>query len=271
MGLERADVIGLIPAAGRGTRLGPLPCSKELYPVGFRHDDASREPRAKVVSHYLLEKFRHAGISRAYVILRHGKWDVPTYFGDGQRVGLQLAYLVIGDSLGPADTLDRAYPFIRNNCVAFGFPDVLFGPDDVFDHLLRRLAETDADIVLGLYPGSDSRQMDMVDVDADGRVRAIILKPPSTALRYGWICAVWRPAFTECLHAFLTSERARPDLDKAAYRDIDPQGDLPVGAAIKAAVDTGLRVHALSFPDHTYLDIGTPDNLVEAVRANVRP
>ena len=29
------DIVGVIPAAGRGKRIAPLPCSKELYPVGF--------------------------------------------------------------------------------------------------------------------------------------------------------------------------------------------------------------------------------------------
>ena len=29
------EVVGLIPAAGEAKRIGPLLCSKELYPVGF--------------------------------------------------------------------------------------------------------------------------------------------------------------------------------------------------------------------------------------------
>src|SRR5690606_7285513 len=31
--LPRKEVVGLIPAAGRASRLAPLPCSKELLPV----------------------------------------------------------------------------------------------------------------------------------------------------------------------------------------------------------------------------------------------
>ena len=37
---EMKDVIGLIPAAGRATRLGHLPFSKELLPIGKRTDRA---------------------------------------------------------------------------------------------------------------------------------------------------------------------------------------------------------------------------------------
>ena len=54
------NVVGLIPAAGRAERLGPLPCSKELLPIGFR--ETPRGPAPKVAGHYLLERFRAAGV-----------------------------------------------------------------------------------------------------------------------------------------------------------------------------------------------------------------
>ncbi len=45
------EIIGLIPAAGQATRLAPLPCSKELYPIGLERGGA----RPKVVCEYLLD------------------------------------------------------------------------------------------------------------------------------------------------------------------------------------------------------------------------
>ena len=75
------QVVGLVPAAGSGKRIAPLPCSKELFPIGFQLANGKSEPRAKVVSQYLLEKFRIAGITTAYIVLRKGKWDIPAYFG----------------------------------------------------------------------------------------------------------------------------------------------------------------------------------------------
>ncbi|HEU5304008.1 MAG TPA: hypothetical protein VFU40_05135, partial [Gemmatimonadales bacterium] len=261
MNSESVDVVALVPAAGQGLRIAPLPCSKELFPIGFRLDRQRGEPRPKVASQYLFEKFRTAGITSAYVVLRQGKWDIPAYFGDGRGLGMHLAYLVIPDSLGPPDTLDRAYPFVNTRWVAFGFPDILFGPDDVFAQLLERLRATRADIILGLYRAHDCRLMDMIDVDAAGRVRAIILKPSSSALRYAWVCAVWTPVFTECMHDLLAAERAKSAVDRMGYRAMDHQGDLPVGAVIQFALERGLHVHGLAFPDETYIDIGTPTDL----------
>jgi len=68
------EVIGLLPAGGKATRLAPLPCSKELYPVGFRALDEGESVRPKVVCHYLLEKMRLAGVIKVYIVLGKAKW-----------------------------------------------------------------------------------------------------------------------------------------------------------------------------------------------------
>ena len=263
--MERRDVVGHVPAAGRGNRIAPLPCSKEIYPIGFRRDGPNGEPRARAASHHLFDKMQRAGIETAYIVLRNGKWDIPAYFGDGQIVGMRLAYLVIEESQGPPDTLDRAFAFVRGKHVAFGFPDILFGPDDVFTRLMA--TSGNPDVVLGLFPAHDCRAMDMVDVDPQGLVRSMVLKPPSTHRRYTWLCAVWNPVFTEFMHDFVESELASRPNDVAAHRAKDAQGDLPVGAVMAAAVDKGLTVMGVVFPEHSYIDIGTPSDLVRAVAA----
>jgi dTDP-glucose pyrophosphorylase len=263
MNSER-QVVGLVPAAGSGKRLAPLPCSKELFPIGFQPAHGNSERRAKVVSQYLLEKFKSAGISTAYIVLRKGKWDIPAYFGDGSIVDLHLAYVVISDSCGPPDTLNRAYQFVRNKLIAFGFPDILFTPADVFGQLLQQQSSTNADVVLGLYPAHDHRLMDMVRVGTEGRVTEMVLKPVQTDLRYAWICAVWTPSFTQFLHDFVLSDHARQYQREHACR-IDAQGDLPVGAVLQAAICKGMHVDSVTFPTGTYIDIGTPEDLTKAL------
>jgi NDP-sugar pyrophosphorylase family protein len=260
-------VVGLVPAAGSAKRLAPLPCSKELYPIGFRSDGENGELRPQVASHHLFQKFQRAGITTAYVVLRNGKWDIPGYFCDGRAVGLHLAYLVIDSSIGPPDTIDRAYAFVRNDSIAFGFPDILFGPDDVFERLLRRLDETRCDVVLGMYPTVEYRSMDMIGVDETGQVRSLELKPQSTTLEHTWACAVWRPTFTEFMHTFVNAERVRVRSDGAAYQTIDAHGDLPVGAVIKQAIEERMRVFGVVVDSRSCLDIGTPQNLAKALRA----
>ncbi len=259
------EVVGLVPAAGMATRLQPFPCSKEVYPVGFVRDEKSGLPRPKVAAQYLLEKFRAAGITKAFLVIKDGKWDIPHYFREGNLVGLSLAYVVIAGSLGPPDTLDRAFPFIEQNRVAFGFPDILFGPDDAYVRLIARQEQTGADVVLGLHEIEDPRVWDMVDSDAAGRVLDLVMKPASTKLTHGWCCAVWTPAFTDFLHSFLRSEETSRNLDRLASKANDPGGDLAVGVVLHAALKAGLSIQRVTFPGERYLDIGTPENLAKAV------
>jgi glucose-1-phosphate thymidylyltransferase len=258
-------VVGLIPAGGQASRIAPLPCSKELYPVGFRQVDGGRSLRPKVVCHYLLEKMRLAGITRAYIVLRQGKWDIPSYLGDGKIVDMHLAYLMLRLPYGVPYTLDQAYPFVQNDFVAFGFPDIIFQPDDGFEKLLKRQSSANADIVLGVFPAERPEMMDMVDVDDMGRVHSLFLKPTETDLHYAWIFAVWTPAFTSFMHEYLTIVGTRTKKNNTSD-DNSQMGELTLGHVIKAAVNEDLKVEAVVFQDHMCLDIGTPNNLVRAIK-----
>jgi glucose-1-phosphate thymidylyltransferase len=200
------------------------------------------------------------------MVIRDGKWDIPQYFADGRSLDMDLAYVVIRDSSGPPDTVNRAYPFIAGKTVAFGFPDIILEPSDVFCRLVHHVKRRNCDLVLGLFPAHDCRAMDMVDVDQEGKVRQLFLKPRRTSLRYAWVCAVWRPTFTDFLHVSVSSMRGPHGIRLRPNRKIDAQGDVPVGAVIKAAVRQGLSVESVTFPQGSYLDIGTPADLRTAVR-----
>lgn len=258
---QSPQVIALLPCGGQATRLAPLPLSKELYPIGFR-PGANSNPRPKVVCHYLLEKMRLAGITRAYCILRPGKWDIPAYFGDGELVDMHLGYLIMRLPHGVPYTLDQAYPFVQHSLVALGFPDILLQPDEIYARLLARQARTNADVVLGLFPCDRPEKAGMVDFDADGTVHLIIEKPQKTHLRYMWGTAIWTPTFTQFLHNYLI----QVEHNFASQPPGIPRKELPIGDVIQAAIAAGLRVEAEAFANGSYLDIGTPENLVQAVR-----
>lgn len=253
------EVIGLVPAAGEANRMGPLPCSKEILPIGIRSGPA--DPRVKVASHVLLERMRHAGISKVFVILRDGKEDIPRFLGDGQDLGLRLEYLTTDSRSGPPFTLDRAYPMVRGARIATGFPDILFEPEDAFSRLLERQKTTEADIVLGLFPTARAERMDMVAVDEEGRVRGLEIKPERTTHRFTWIIATWNGTFTEFLHEFV---------EEAEDRDPDAAGDYHVGDVFRSALEADLRVESVVFPQGRCLDIGTPEDYRVAIRKGGR-
>jgi glucose-1-phosphate thymidylyltransferase len=247
------QVIGVIPMAGRAARLAGLPCSKEIYPIGPRTaDDAGQQPR--VVCEYLLRKMRTAGVSSIYVILRDGKWDIPAYLGDGSKAGLQLAYLMMGLPYGTPYSVDQSFPFVRQATVALGFPDMIFGPEDVFTTLLEHQQWSGADVVLGLFPADRPGKVDMVELDDDGNVMHIIIKPRHTDLNDTWGVAVWAPTFTGFMHEFLALHQ----------KTAAGKPELFVGDVVQAAIKNGLRVRGVRVSEQPFLDIGTWDDLSRA-------
>jgi glucose-1-phosphate thymidylyltransferase len=262
------EIIGLVPAGGKATRLGPLPCSKELFPVGFRSVDESGALRPKVVCHYLLERMRLANISKAYIILREGKWDIPAYLKDGKILDMYLAYLMMDLPFGVPYTLDQAYPFIRDAKVVFGFPDNIFQPGDAFVRLLKKQLESCADIVLGLFPTHQSHKVDMVDLDPDGRICGIHIKPEKTNLRYTWLIAVWTPRFTRFMHEYVTTIQNRNNAGKERA-SFEENQELFVGDVIQAAIHEDIQIDAVLFPNGEYLDIGSPEDILKAIQLKI--
>ena len=255
------QIIGLIPAAGHASRLSGLPCSKELYPIGY--DESGFRPR--VISNHLLEGLRIAIIQRAYIILRKGKWDIPAYYGDGKILDIHLGYLLMDLPYGVPYTLDQAYPFLGEATVALGFPDIIFKPKDAFSKLLSKHSESSADIVLGLFHTPNPHKADMVKFDKNGRVYSIQIKPSETDLEYSWGIAVWSHVFTEFMHKYVVSNRK-------IIEDIASKGihkELFVGDVIQAAIDNGMEVDTVIFEDGNYIDIGTPEDLMKVIQTNI--
>jgi glucose-1-phosphate thymidylyltransferase len=71
---------GVVPAAGRGSRIQPLAFSKELLPVGSRSDKGMDRPCA--VSEYLIERLILGGADKICFVISPGKSDILEYFGD---------------------------------------------------------------------------------------------------------------------------------------------------------------------------------------------
>jgi len=208
---------------------------------------------------------RLANVSKAYIILRKGKWDIPTYLGDGNLVKLSIAYLMMALPFGVPFTLDQSYPFVKEAMVVFGFPDILFKPEDAFVHMLDRQAESDADIVLGLFPSRQPQNEDLVKFGKDERISKIVVKPKSSKLRHTWLIAVWTPAFTHFLHSYITDFKKANKVDEKAVADKNFK-EVFLGEVFDAALKANFRLDHVCFNNGRYIDIGTPENWVKSVK-----
>lgn len=251
-----AGRLGIVPAAGVGSRLSPYRAPKELIQIGYRPVDGLLLPKAAI--EHVLATMRAGGVDRAFVVLSPAKWDVFRYLGSGEHLGMDLAYLCQEAALGMPNALDLATPFLAGGTVCMGMPDTIVAPDDCFARLFDFHDATSADLSLGVFPATEPRALAPVVIEPGShRVLAVADKPENPPAANTWGIVVWSPVFTELLHGFVT----------AALRS-EQERELLLSDVFVDAITAGLRVHALAFETGEYHDIGTPAN-VARVRARL--
>ncbi len=239
------DLIGLIPAAGRGERLG-LPYPKELYPI-------IRDNRYKPISQFVVENLTASGVKNIVFVINETKHQLIGYFGNGFRFGCNFSYVVQENSGGEksstspglAHALDSAYHITRGKTVMFGMADTIMEPVDVFRHLLNA-AWAEDQVILGLFEVSRPEKFGIVETESNGRVRQIIDKPANTDLTHAWGCIVWKPDFTEHLHHSVNHEHI------SDFAEV-----------MNNAISKGMCVRGVELHNGQYFDIGTYEEIVE--------
>lgn len=248
------EIVGLVPAAGTASRLGKLPYSKEVMPLPGMKDNAS------VLSENLVRYFRQGGIQNLYFIIRKGKWDIPEYYGDGSSFGVNIGYLMMKLPFGTPFTISQAFPFIADKIVALGFPDILFEPEDAFLKLKTRFLETDNDLILGMVPSEHYLRSDMIELDAQGKIRDIVIKQNRPDLKYSWFIALWRPSFSLFMNDQLDRILSRNREGRIPLPD-GTSRELYMGDIIREAILTGMKTDYLLFEGGYYRDMGTWEEL----------
>jgi glucose-1-phosphate thymidylyltransferase len=245
------NLIGLVPAAGKGVRLG-LPYPKELYPI-------IRDDHYKPIAQFVVENLIVSGVSDIVFVINETKHQLIGYFGNGGRFGCNFSYVVqesrgsedSSTSPGLANALDSAYHLCRGKTVLFGMADTIMEPTDVFRHLLNA-ARGEDQVVLGLFEVSRPEKFGMVQMADDASVLRIVDKSANTDLRFAWGCIMWRPDFTEYLHYSVNHERT------SDFAEV-----------MNNAISEGLRFRGSVLRGGRYLDLGTFAEMAEL--ETVRP
>lgn len=243
----KEEMIGLIPAAGKGVRLG-LPYPKELYPV-------IRDNRYKPIAQFVLNNMTIAGMRHIIFVINETKHQLVGYFGNGQRFGCRISYVVQeptnyqngSTSPGLAHALDSAYHLTQGKTVFFGMADTIMQPEEVFRHTYE-IMEPGVDAVLALFTTERPEKFGMVRSDQKGRVQEIVDKPRHTDLTKMWGCIIWRPPFTEYLHEAVCD------------------GISDFAQIMNNAIASGMNFRSLHIVGGTYIDLGTYDEIMEMDR-----
>jgi dTDP-glucose pyrophosphorylase len=224
---------GIIPAAGRGSRIQPLAFSKELLPVGSRRHETGERPCA--VSEYLIERMILGGADKLCFVISSGKSDIMEYFGAAYGRA-PIAYMVQPQPVGLCDAVFRPAPLIGpDETVVVGLPDTVWFP-------ARALADLpDDELSFLLFPVTRPELFDAVELDASGRVRAIHVKQAEA--RSHWIWGAFKMP-GRVFHALARLWRT------------PGRGDEYIGTLMNAYIAEGGAAIGVK-AGHAYVDVGT--------------
>jgi glucose-1-phosphate thymidylyltransferase len=225
---------GVIPAAGRGSRIQPLAFSKELLPVGSRTEEGIERPCA--VSEYLIERLILGGAEKICFVISPGKSDILEYFGDSYG-GVQIAYVVQPDAEGLCDAVFRASCVVGlSEPVMVGLPDTIWFPVEALGAL------PDCALSFLLFPVEHPEFFDAVVTEGE-QVREIQVKQQLPASHWVW-------------GAFRMSGACFRDL-KALW-ETRGRNDQYFGTLVNSYLSAGGAATAVRAGE-AYVDVGTLD------------
>jgi glucose-1-phosphate thymidylyltransferase len=240
-------IIGILPAAGKASRLHPFTYPKELLPVYFLFDDKHNKVNPKIVAEYSLLAMKNAGINSCLIIISDSKNEIIRYFSNGARLNINIAYLHQETVSGMSGALNIGFEWFKKCYVSLALPDTIFYPFDAISILWQKMQISKSDLILGVFPTDKPEQLGPVRIEENGRVTEILEKPTNTDIFNTWGTAIWSPRFSELFHKLI--ENSPGDSCQS------------IGYFFNIAILQGLKVEAHYFEDGRYFDLGTPEGI----------
>jgi len=230
-------VVGILPAAGFGTRLG-APFPKELLPV------AEHEGKLLTVLESNILQLANAGVEQAVIVIRPEKQVIKDYLGF-EKFGVHLSYVHQKTMLSKEGLPDAVVSaFTRADLCVMLMGDVYFTDPKVVKQLLDAMdARRKAVAGVSTWHTDQASRFGIVD-SANRWVRGVVDKPQDRKLGWHWGAVAFRFGFWPVL--FQERDSFSHALDQAARSDPE---------AVLAEAAPG-----------QYFDLGTPHAYLSAVR-----
>lgn len=235
------EIVGLVPAAGGGSRLYPFSKAvpKEMYPI-----------LGKAAIEHCIETLREGGVKKIFVVVGHQKGALMDYLGDGRHFGVNLAYIYQDERKGLGHAILQGKRWIQKPfAVLLG--DSFIEPKEEIRDLLALHKQEKPIATLLLFEVESPEGYGIVRLDGKGRqgmVEDLAEKPsPAEAEKLktnGKFLAitgvyVFDPSIFEYI------EKTPPGA----------KGEIQITDAIRLAVRAGRKTYGLVLKGR-YLDIG---------------
>jgi glucose-1-phosphate thymidylyltransferase long form len=159
---------GVIPAAGKGTRMEPFTNAypKELLPVG-----------EKAVIHHAIEDMKEAGITDICIVVGWKQHAIMDYLGSGEDLGVQLTYVVQDERDGLAGAVKAAQHYVKDESFAVVLGDNYVDDKRALRELVKFHRHESMDATIGAFKPEDVTSYGIIDPGDDKQVDGLVEKP----------------------------------------------------------------------------------------------
>jgi len=223
----------VILAGGKGTRMGDM---SRLIPKPMV------EILGKPLLQYQVELLQRYGFNDIIIITGHLSHIIEDYFGNGDRLGVNIRYYVETTPLGTTGGIKEMESYLQDDFLVL-YGDVLVDMD--LNRLMEYHKERNGIATLVLHPNDHPMDSDLVELDPTKKVVAFHSKPHDPSRYYHNLVNAALFAMSPEILSYI------PKSEKADFgKDIFPK-------LIQ-------HEHVFGYPTSEYLkDVGTPERLLE--------
>jgi len=227
-------------AAGEGVRLQPLTATRPKHLI---------KVAGKPILQYCLEAVKKAGIEDVIIVTHYMEEAIRNYFGEEQKIGLNLSYVKQKSVLGTGNAVNEAESYLDGDFVLV-YGDLLFGQDSV-KKVLELFKREKPAAVMGVVPVDNPESYGIIEQDNRKNVKRIIEKPnrekaPSNLANAG-------------IYAF-----SKDVFDKIRQTRASVRGEWELTDAITLLAKDGGHVLAAHLLKDEWFDVGRPWDLLDA-------
>ena len=165
------EIVGLIPAAGSGTRLYPFARAvpKEMYPI-----------LGKAVIEHCVDNLKAGGIKKMFMVVGYQKGALMDYIGDGSFFGVNVAYVYQMKRKGLGHAIYQGKDWIYTTFVTL-LGDSFIEPKDEIKELIELHVKKKPLATLMLFEVTDPKGYGLAKFksieNGCGAVESVIEKP----------------------------------------------------------------------------------------------
>ncbi len=237
-----SDIVGLIPAAGSGTRLYPFARAvpKEMYPI-----------LGKAVIEHCVENLKEGGIKKIFMVVGYQKGALMDYIGDGSFFGVNTAYIYQMKRKGLGHAIYQGKDWIDTTFVTL-LGDSFIEPKNEIKSLIAYHKKKKPIATLLLFEVKDPKGYGLAKIRCDskgcGTIEKVKEKPDAKEsaefrVNGGYYAMCGGYVFEPEIFKYI--EKTKPGA----------KGEIQITDAIQLALDSGEKVAGVLLKGK-YLDIG---------------